>query len=143
MHIGALGRAKPLRRTRFFWVHTFYLVRKKKSLDLQIFSRISKTIPYNLVLLFNVGPGCFLCNVGKTCTMFARHLQQPVIVKTLTGSKYKSSKSDVIQTLHWIFPYAMLSGVSWAALYRIFTSAMLSQEYYDNVQQDFSMCNVV
>ena len=47
----------------------------------------STDVPYNLVLLFNVSPGFFLWNVGKTCAMLARNLQQPVIVKTLTNSK--------------------------------------------------------
>ena len=31
------------------------------------------SVPYNLVFLFKVGPGIFLCNVGKICAMFARH----------------------------------------------------------------------
>ena len=27
-------------------------------------------VPYNLVFLFNVGPGLFLCNVGEICIIF-------------------------------------------------------------------------
>ena len=36
------------------------------------------------------------------------------------------------------FFYAMLCGVSWATLHRIFACAMLSQKYYDNIEQDLS-----
>ena len=37
-----IGRAKPLRRARF--ARTFCLVKNKTTLDLQVFSRIGKTI---------------------------------------------------------------------------------------------------
>ena len=102
-------------------------------------------VPYNLVFLFNVDPGFFLCNVGKICTMLAWHFQQPAIIKKFTVSKKKLPKSDVIQTtlhkknpgstlnkktrLHGTFSCEMLSGVSWTTLPRLFTCAMLYQEY--------------
>ena len=38
---------------------------------------------------------------------------------------------------------AMLSGVSRVTLHRFFTCAMLSQDYYDNIEQNFFMYNVV
>ena len=40
-------------------------------------------VPYNLVFLFNVGPGFFLCNVGEIYAVLALHLQQPVIIKLI------------------------------------------------------------
>ena len=49
-------------------------------------------VPYNLVFLFNVGPGFFLCNVGKICAMLAWHFQQPVIIKKFTGSEKNRQK---------------------------------------------------
>ena len=45
------------------------------------------TVPYNLVFLFNVGPGILLCNVGEICTMLAQYLKQTVVIKKLTRSK--------------------------------------------------------
>ena len=50
-------------------------------------SQIDGIVPYNLVFLFNVGPGFFLCNAGEICTILARHFQEPVIIKKLTGPK--------------------------------------------------------
>ena len=40
------------------------------------------------------------------------------------------------------FSCAILSGVSCATLQRVFATALLSQEYYDIVEQDFFMWNV-
>ena len=40
---------------------------------------------------------------------------------------------------HFIFSCAMLSGVSWATLF--FVCSILSQEYYDIIEQDFFMWN--
>ena len=37
-----------------------------------------------------------------------------------------------------VFSYAILCGVSWATLYRIFASAILSQKYYGNIEQNLS-----
>ena len=37
----------------------------------------------------------------------------------------------------------MLSGASWTILHKVFTCAVLSQEYKDNIEQDFFLCNVV
>ena len=50
-----------------------------------IFSFLS----YNLVFLFNVCPGFFLCNVEKTCAMLARYLQHQVIIKKTNRFKIK------------------------------------------------------
>ena len=83
------------------------------------------TVPYNLVFLFKVGPGIFLCIVGKIWAILVRHLQQPVIIKKLTGSKWKSPKSDVIQTTLGFF----LCNVVWSLL--------------GNIAQSFCLCNVV
>ena len=41
---GVLGHAKPLRRSRFFGHANFALKKKKKSLDLQIYSQTGKTM---------------------------------------------------------------------------------------------------
>ena len=38
---------------------------------------------------------------------------------------------------------AILFGVSWATLHKIFVCARLSQEYYKIIEQDFFLCNVV
>ena len=46
-------------------------------------------------------------------------------------------------TIHWVFSCAMLSGVSWATLHRVLACAMLSQEYYNIIEQDIFMCNIV
>ena len=63
---------------------------------------------WHLVFLFNVGPGFFLCNVGKICAMLARHLQQPVLIQKLTGPKQKSQKSNVAQTIMpWLVIFPM------------------------------------
>ena len=35
------------------------------------------------------------------------------------------------------------SGISWATLHCEFACSMLSQEYYDIIEQHFFMCNVV
>ena len=34
-------------------------------------------VPYNLVFLFNIGSGFFLCNVTEILTMLMQHLQHP------------------------------------------------------------------
>ena len=47
----------------------------------------SDTVLYSLVFLFNIGPEIFLCNVREICAMLAQPLQQPVIIKKLTGPK--------------------------------------------------------
>ena len=71
-------------------------------------------------------------NVEKICAVLVLHMQQTVIIK-----------KDVVQTaMHWA-SCAMLSGVSWVTLHRIFTSAILSEKYYDNTDQNFFMRNVV
>ena len=62
---------------------------KESVADLKIFiSRlrdtpawIFSTVLYNLVFLFNVGHGFFLCNVEEIFAMLAARLQQPVIIK--------------------------------------------------------------
>ena len=41
------------------------------------------------------------------------------------------------------FSYAMLSGGSQTTLQKMFTCAILSQEYYDNIEKDFLLCSVV
>ena len=45
--------------------------------------------------------------------------------------------------LHRIIFYEMLSGASRTTLHRVFTCAMLSHEYQDNIKQDFFLCDVV
>ena len=78
-------------------------------------------VPYNLAFLFNFA--------GEICAMLARQLQQPVIIKKLTSPKQKLPKSDVQTTLHRVFSGAMSSGVSFTTLHKVFTCAILSQEY--------------
>ena len=39
--------------------------------------------------------------------------------------------------------YTMLSGASQTTLHRVFSCAMLPQDYQDNIKQDFFLCNVV
>ena len=51
--------------------------------------RTRVSVPYNLVFLFNVCPGFFLCNVEKTCAMLARYLQHQVIIKKTNRFKIK------------------------------------------------------
>ena len=41
------------------------------------------------------------------------------------------------------FFYAVLSGTSWTTLHRVFSCGMSSQEYEDNIAQDFFLCNVI
>ena len=43
---------------------------------------------------------------------------------------------------HWVFSWVMLSGVAWATLHKVFACTMLSQEYYDIIEQDVFMWNV-
>ena len=74
--------------------------------------------------------------------MLAGHLQQLVIIKKLTSPTQKLQKSNVGQTtVPWV-SCAVFSGVSWVTLHRVFSSAILSEEYQDNIEQDFYMCNV-
>ena len=54
--------------------------------------------------------------------------------------KYEEAMSDEHPR---VFSYAILCGVSWATLHKAFACAMLSQEYFDNIEQDFFLCNVV
>ena len=70
--------------------------------------------------------------------MLLLHLQQPVIIKKLTGPKQKSQKSNIVQTAMHCVSCAMLSEVSRVTLHRVFTCAILSQEYYDNIERIFS-----
>ena len=52
----------------------------------------------------------FFCNVWKLCAMLPRHLQQPIIIKKLTGREQKSQKSNVAQTtIHWLTQYCSKS----------------------------------
>ena len=82
-------------------------------------------IRYNLVFLFNVGPGFFLCNVGEIFAMLKRHLQQQVIIKKINQSKIKiAQKSNVAQTALG-FRY----NVVWSLL--------------GSTAQGFYLCNVV
>ena len=115
---------------------------------------IAVCVSYNLVFSFNIGPGFFFFNIVEICARLAQHLQQPVIIRKLTGPKYKSPKSDAVQTtMHWPFSCTVLLGVSWVidrvfssscpksiktTLNRSFSCAMLSQEYWDNIEQHFS-----
>ena len=79
-------------------------------------------VPYNLVFLLNIGPGLFLCDVGKTCAMLV--LQQPVVIQKLIASKQKAPKSAVIQPIfHWAFSCV------WSLL--------------GKSPQNFCLCNVV
>ena len=41
-----------------------------------------------------------------------------------------------------IFSCEMFSGGSWTTLHKVFTCAMLSQDYYDNIEQDLFLDNV-
>ena len=50
---------------------------------------------------------------------------------------------SVKTTFKRIFLRTMLSGGSWATLYKVLTCAMLSQEYQGKTEQDFYLCNVV
>ena len=121
---------------------------KESVADLKIFiSRlrdtpawIFSTVLYNLVFLFNVGHGFFLCNVEEIFAMLAARLQQPVIIK---------KKKNICQIL-------MLFRQKYTAFFHVqcclksfgqccieFTCAMLSQEYYGNTEQDFFMYNIV
>ena len=105
--------------------------------------KLTVSFLYNLVFLFKAEPGFFLCNVEEICAVLASHMQRLVIIKKLTGPKYKSLKSDLVQTtVHWV-SCAISSGVFWVTLHRIFSCAMLSQEYYQNIQRIFFMCSVV
>ena len=95
-------------------------------------------VPYNFVFFFKVGLGIFFCEVGKICAMLAQHLQQLVIIKKLTSSKWKLPKSDAIQMTLGFF----LCNVIWSLLSniaRVFACAMLSQDYYHIIEQDFFM----
>ena len=75
------------------------LVVSKKSRDQDCISRLFRTI-----LSFCSMLEFFLCKFGEICVILVRHLQQPVIIKKLTISKWKLPKRDIIQTtLHWVF----------------------------------------
>ena len=105
---------------------------KESVADLKIFiSRlrdtpawIFSTVLYNLVFLFNVGHGFFLCNVEEIFAMLAARLQQSVIIK----KKNHLSNSDVVQTkIHCVFSCAMLSEVFWAILHIIYLCNVVSR----------------
>ena len=49
----------------------------------------------------------------------------------------KNPRKMMLFRRHFIFSCAMLSGVSWATLF--FVCSILSQEYYDIIEQDFFM----
>ena len=51
------------------------------------------------------------------------------------AEKYEEAMSDEHPR---VFSYAILCGVSWATLHRIFASAILSQKYYDNIEENLS-----
>ena len=73
------------------------------------------SVPYNLVFLFNVGPGFFLCNVGVAfaATGYYQKINQ---FKIKTAEKWCYSGDIALD-----FSYAILPGVSWTTLHRIFT----------------------
>ena len=68
----------------------------------------SCTVPYNLVFLFNVGLRFFLCNVRKCWCSIC--------------SKKKNCWKVMLFRWHYT---------------GFFSCAMLSQEYYNNIEQDF------
>ena len=46
---------------------------------------------------------------------------------------------SIMTTLNRNFSCAMLSGTSWATLHTVFTCAMLTQGYLDNIEQNFCL----
>ena len=102
-------------------------------------------------LLDNIAQGFYLCNVvprvlrqhwagifpvqccleplGKHC---ARILPLQCCPSKSIDTALNSSSSC-----------AMLSVASWTTLHKNFTCSMLSQGYYDNIEQEFFLCNVV
>ena len=77
--------------------------------------------------------GFFLCNVVP------RELRQHWTGCLLEQCCPKRIKT----TLNRMFSWAMLSGASRTTLHRVCTCVILSQEYKDNIEQDFFLCNVV
>ena len=53
------------------------------------------------------------------------------------------STKSIKTTLNSIFSCATLFGASWITFHKDFTYAMLSQEYWNNIEQFFFLCNVV
>ena len=101
------------------------------------------SVPYNLVFSFNVDPGFFLHDIGEICTMLTWHLQQPVIIKKLTGPKKKINESDVLQTtMHWIFPVQCCMGALGKYCTR-FLPMQWCSETITNIKQNFLMYNFV
>ena len=56
----------------------------------------------------------------------------------LCGVSWATLQTSIKITLCMIFSQAMLSEGSWATLRKAFTCVILSQEYLDNIEQDFS-----
>ena len=70
---------------------------------------------------------CCLESLGQHCTEFLLVQCCPKSITTL---------------LNRSFSYEMFSEGSWTTLHKAFTCAMLSQDYYDNIEQDLFLGNV-
>ena len=141
-------------------------VKNKKSLNPVLYfilwDFISESVPYNLVFLFNVDPGFFLCNVGEICALLAQYLQQPVtitkmvfrrhctgvflcnVVWSLLGNNvqgfYLCNIVPRVLQQHWtaFFLCAILSGASSTTLHKVFTCSMLSKSIKTTLDRIFS-----
>ena len=125
-----------------------------------LFDSFDHAVPYNLVILFNVGPEFFLCNVGKICAMWVGNLQQPVIIKKLTVQNKNCRKvmlfrrhctgffpvlcclESLGQHCTRFLPVQCCPKSIKATLNRIFSCAMLFWSLLDNIAQGFYLCNV-
>ena len=102
---------------------------------------------------------CFLEALGQHCTMLLLVQCCPKSIKaTLNRILFYAMLSRANwTTLHKVltcacnvvpivlrqrWTCAILSWTNWRTLYNVFTCAMLSQEYYDFIEQEFFMCNV-
>ena len=115
---------------------------------------------YNLVFLLNAGPGSFLFNVREICAMLARHLKATGYYQKINQSKIKITEKGCYSennTLTFSEEFLMESPGHYTGLLAVqccsnsikttlsnaFSCAMLSQEYWNNIEKLLFLRNVV
>ena len=101
------------------------------------FALSSINVPYNLVFLFNVGPGFFLCNAGKICAISRKFCNVGALF-VATGYYQKTNRFKIKIAVKWFcsvnidqdFLSAILPGSSWTTL----QSFLLLQCYPESIK---------
>ena len=128
----------------FFVSLNFFFISKNifhVTLDLSQVTAFSST---------NIAWGFDLCNIvprvlRQHCTEFVlmQCCQEPLGQHGIEFWAVQCCPKSIKTKLHRILSYTMLSGASRTILHRVLTCSMLPQKYYDKIEQDFSLLNVV